>query len=119
MKTQDKQSGRGIAAAEQTQSVAQWNALIDDTLVPAPQRIVRASVLLEQAGVSPDKVLVRDHGGEENIAFGRDELIDLARGNVFYIVDACDAPPKRQCTKPAKLALFVDDRAEITLNPNQ
>ncbi len=119
---ESKQSGHGTAAAEQSKSqraATKWNALIDDTLIPAPQRVVRASVLLEQAGVSGDKVLVRDHGSDEDVAQAQDELIDLAEGNVFYIVDACDVPPKRKCTKPAKLALFVDDRPEVTLNPNQ
>jgi Multiubiquitin len=116
------QLGRSVAAAEQSKpqhAAAKWNALINDTLVPAPQRVVRVSVLLEQAGVAADKVLVRDHGSEEDVATGHDELIDLAHGNVFYVVDACDAPPIRECIKPAKLALFVDDRPEVTLNPNQ
>jgi hypothetical protein len=115
------QSGRGVAEAEQSKSqhaAAKWNALINDTLVLAPQRVIQTGVLLEQAGAA-DKVLIRDHGSDEDVALDRDELIDLAEGNVFYIVDACDTPPKRKCTKPAKLALFVDDRPEITLNPNQ
>src|SRR5437763_1656921 len=117
-----QQSGHGIAAAEESKrqgAAAKWNALIEDTLVPAPQRVVRAGVLLAQAGVTAEKILVRDHGDEEDVALGHDELVDLAKGNVFYIVDSCDAPPKRKCTKPAKLALFIDDRPEITLNPNQ
>jgi hypothetical protein len=96
-----------------------WAALIDDTLVPAPQREVRASVLLAQAGAKSGYVLVRDHGGGEDVALAADEVVNLEHGNVFYTVPACDAPEKRLCTKPAKLALFVDDRAEITLNPNQ
>lgn len=114
-----EQSGRGSAATEQLKpqhAAAKWNALIDDTLVLAPQRIVRTSVLVEQAGVLAGKLLVRDHGGEEDVAIAHDELIDLAKGNVFYTVDECDAPPKRKATKPPKLALFVDDRPEITLN---
>jgi hypothetical protein len=117
-----EQSGHGLAAAEELKSqraAAKWNALIEDTLVPSPQRDVRAHVLLAQAGVGAGKVLVRDHGGEEDVAMEHDELINLALGNVFYVVDACDALPKRKCTKPAKLALFVDDRPEVTLNPNQ
>jgi len=110
----------GLAEHAQSCSPApKWAALIDDTLVPAPQREVCASVLLAQAGVEPGKVLVRDHGGEEDVAVGHDELVDLARGNVFYVVSVCDGPPQRSCTKPAKLALFVDDRPEVALNPNQ
>lgn len=122
MKNEIKPTGQAERLAEHTQNcspASKWAALIDDALVPAPQREVRASVLLAQAGVEPGKVLVRDHGGEEDVAIEHDEVIDLAKGNVFYVAAACDAPPKRPCTKPAKLALFVDDRPEITLNPNQ
>ena len=113
---------RSHAANENTpdcRPAPKWAALIDDTLVPAPQREVRASVLLAQAGTKPGHVLVRDHGGEEDVAIGGDEVVDLEQGNVFYTVPACDAPGKRHCTKPPKLALFVDDRPEVTLNPNQ
>lgn len=117
-----KVSGQAEGLAEDAQScrpAPKWAALIDDAMVPSPQREIRASVLLTQAGVGPGKVLVRDHGGEEDVAIGQDEVIDLARGNVFYVVPACDAPSKRHCHKPAKLALFVNDRPEITTNPNQ
>ena len=96
-----------------------WAALIDDTLVPAPQREVRAGVLLAQAGAKAGLVLVRDHGGEEDVAMAAEEVVNLEHGNVFYTVPACDAPEKRHCTKPAKLALFVDDRPEVTSNLNQ
>lgn len=114
--------GHGTAAAEEVKphsAEAKWNALIDDAMVPAPQRVVQASVLSAQAGIATNKTLVRDHGGEEDVAIGHDDLVDLARGNVFYVGDSCDAPPKRKSRKPAKLALFIDDRPEITLNPNQ
>ena len=96
-----------------------WAALIADMLVPAPQREVRASVLLAQAGAIPGHVLVRDHGDEHDIAFANDGVVNLDEGNVFYTVPSCDAPKKGHCSKPAKLALFVDDRPEVTLNPNQ
>jgi len=117
-----QQSDHGVTAAEELESqnaAARWNALIEDTLVPAPQRFVKASVLLAQAGIPAGKVLVCDHGGEQDVAVGHDDLVDLARGNVFYVVNTCDAPSKEKSTKPAKLALFVDDRPEITLNPSQ
>ncbi len=96
-----------------------WAALIDDTLVPAPQREIRASVLLAQAGATPGHVLVRDHGGEQDVVIAEDEVVNLERGNVFYVIPSCDAPAKCHCTKPAKLAFFVDDRPEVTLNPDQ
>jgi hypothetical protein len=87
--------------------------------VSSPQRLVLASVLLAQGGVQPDKVLVRDHGGENDVAISPEEIVDLAHGNVFYVVPSCDSPATQGCIKPAKLAFFVDDRPEITLNPNQ
>ena len=96
-----------------------WAALIDDRLVPAPQREVRATVLLAQGGVKPGHVLVRDHGGEQDASIPEDQVVNLEDGNVFYLVPCCDAPKPCHCTKPAKLALFVDDRPEITLNPDQ
>src|SRR3954454_1874602 len=98
--------GRGAAAAEQSttpQPDAKWAALINDTLVPAPQRQVRASVLLAQAGATHGHVLVRDHGGDEDVTIAPDEPIDLAAGNVFNIVSACDAPPKTEGAGAAKL----------------
>ena len=49
--------------------------MIDDSLVSAPQREVRASVLLAQADAKPGHVLVRDHGGEEDVAIAPDELV--------------------------------------------
>jgi hypothetical protein len=114
--------GQSTALAEHAQSCSpapQWAALIDDTLVPAPQREVLASVLLAQSGAKSDHVLVRDHGGQQDVVIADDEVVNLEHGNVFYTVPSCDAPKKCHCTKPAKLAFFVDDRPEITFNPNQ
>lgn len=116
------EAGHGTTAAEKVKpqnAQARWNALIDDVMVPAPQRIVDAGVLLAQAGIATGKTLVRDHGGGADVAIGHEERVDLARGNVFFIVDSCDAPRPGEAMKPAKLALFIDDRPEITLNPTQ
>ncbi len=96
-----------------------WAALIDDILVPAPQHEVRASVLLAQAGANLGQTLVRDHGSEHDVPVAPDELVNLEHGNVFYTVPNCDAPSKHHCTKPPKLALFVNDRPEVTLSPHQ
>src|SRR5258706_10924621 len=76
---------------------SKWATLIDDTLIPAPQRFVTAKVLLAQAGAE-SKILVRDHGGTEDLSLEPDQLLDLAQGNVFYVVAPCDAPPKVDCT---------------------
>ena len=115
-------TGQAEGLAEHAQHCSpapKWAALIDDTLVPAPQREVRASVLLAQASAKPGHVLVRDHGGEQDVPIAEDEVVDLGNGNTFYVVASCDAPKTCHCTKPAKLAFFVDDRPEITFNPNQ
>jgi hypothetical protein len=48
-----------------------------------------------------------------------DETVDLAKGNVFYTLDCPDPKNPEACDAPAKLAFFVDDRAEETLNPHQ
>jgi len=90
-----------------------WAWLIDDTLVSAPQREVCASVLLRKPGFEPGKVLVPTTAARKMWRLATMELVDLARGNVFYVVSVCDGPPQRSCTKPAKLALFVDDRPEL------
>jgi hypothetical protein len=48
-----------------------------------------------------------------------DDEIDLDGGNVFYRLPACDVQPRSGCNAPAKLAFFVNDRAEVTTNHNQ
>lgn len=117
--TAEERSHAANKHASDCRPAPKWAALIDDSLVPAPQREVRASVLLAQAGTKSGRVLVCDHGGGQDIAIAENEIVNLEHGNVFYTVPACDAPEKRHCTKPPKLALFVDDCPEITLNPNQ
>jgi hypothetical protein len=122
MQNASKSECRIENSAEHAQTCSpkpKWAALVDDTLVPLPTRQVLASVLLAQADAQAGHVLVRDHGGEQDVAITAHEVVDLERGNVFYLVPACNAPKKCDCTKPAKLALFVDDRPEITLNPDQ
>ncbi len=122
MKRNLKTDGQATGLDEHTpncSSASKWAALIDDVVIPAPQREVKASVLLAQAGAKPGQVLVRDHGGEQDVAIEDNEVVDLSKGNVFYVVPSCDAPKKCHCAKPAKLALFVDDRPEVTLNPEQ
>lgn len=98
---------------------AKWAAKVEDRVIPAPRRQVKVMVLKDQAGVAPACVLVRDHGGEHDVALEDHQSIDLAQGNVFYTVPACEAPKGNGCTKPAKLAFFVDDHPEETLRPDQ
>ena len=112
---QDQENADQAVACDQ----AKWATLINDTLVHAPQRGVRASVLKTQAGIADDMVLVRDHNSPHDTILRDEDEIDLANGNVFYSIRRCDAQDRPTCDSPAKLAFFVDDRGEITTNPRQ
>ncbi len=102
-----------------TECLAKWAAVVEDKFVLAPQQRVEVQVLKDQAGIISGQVLVRDLGGEHDIALKDDQIVDLAEGNVFYSVDECDAPkPTGQHASP-KLAFFVDDRPEETLRGEQ
>lgn len=97
---------------------AKWAATIDDALVLVP-RHVTARLLKEEAGVNLELVLVRDYGSSSDMPLEDDAKIDLAEGNVFYLAPRCDVKqPEGRPEKP-KLAIFVDDRPEETLNPKQ
>jgi hypothetical protein len=96
-----------------------WAALVDDVVVPLPQRRVKVRVIRAQANIPDGFVLVRDHNSPDDVVMSDDQEIDLADGNVFYRLSACDVQPRPGCTSPAKLAFFVNDRAEVTTNHNQ
>ena len=96
-----------------------WAARIEDQYTPAPQRMVKVQVLMDQANVAPGSVLVRDLGGEHDVALNREQVIDLAEGNVFYVVPECEAPRPTGHQAPPKLAFVVDDRPEETLRADQ
>ena len=98
---------------------AKWSVLVDDVLVPMPQRRVKVRVIRAQANLQDGFVLVRDHNSPDDVVLSDDQEIDLADGNVFYRLSACDMQPRPGCTAPAKLAFFVNDRAEVTTNRNQ
>lgn len=98
---------------------AKWATLVNDTLVHAPQRVIKVSVLKTQAGIADDLVLVRDHNSPHDTIQRDEDEIDLADGNVFYSIRRCDAQDRPTCDSPAKLAFFVDDRGEITTNSQQ
>ena len=96
-----------------------WAVLVDDVVVPVPQRQVRVSVIRAQAAVPDGFLLVRDHNSPNDVVLSDDAEIDLAHGNVLYRLPACDVRPRPGCDSPPKLAFFVDDRPEITTNPHQ
>lgn len=98
---------------------AKWSVLVDDVVVPMPQRRVKVRVIRAQANVPDGFVLVRDHNSPHDVILNDDQEIDLADGNVVYRLAACDVQPRPGCDAPAKLAFFVDDRWEVTIQPNQ
>jgi hypothetical protein len=113
------QTANGETIAQGCLAQAKWAALIDDIVVPMPQRLVEVHVLRSQANVAENLALVRDHNSPEDVVFDDDQSIDLADGNVFYRVPRCDLSPRGKCRVPAKLAFFVDDHPELTTNPKQ
>jgi hypothetical protein len=96
-----------------------WTALIDDEVIPLPKKNVKARVIKAQASVPDSQVLVRDHNSPNDVVIGDDVEVDLSEGNVFYTLARCDVKVRAACSEPAKLAFFVDDRAEITVRASQ
>lgn len=97
---------------------AKWGATVDDALVLLP-RHVTARLIRDEAGVTPEMVLVRDYGSPNDMPLDGDAKIDLADGNVFYTVPRCDVKQPDVCLGKPKFAFIVDDRPEETLNPHQ
>ena len=101
-------------------ALAKWFLLIDDVPLAVPAPLVRVSVIKAQASIGPDKCLVRDHNSPADVLLGDDQTVDLREGNVFYTLDAAEVGGERgRCEEPAKLAMLVDDRAEIIGTPHQ
>ncbi|MGA2279770.1 MAG: hypothetical protein ABSG80_05650 [Verrucomicrobiota bacterium] len=116
------QEGRGEPEAEHAQNCSpapKWAALVDDEPIPMPRQLVKVGVIKAQAEIPPNFVLVRDYDSPDDTVLADGETVDLAKGNVFYRLAACDVKPRGQCSAPPKLALIVDDRAEVTINPHQ
>ena len=121
METSNKlEQGEGLAKHAQSCNPApKWAALVDDEPIPMPRQVVKADVIKAQAEIPPGFVLVRDFDSPDDTVLADDEDVDLAKGNVFYRLEACEAKSHGQCQAPPKLALFVDDRPEVTINPHQ
>lgn len=100
-------------------STAKWSAVVDDRIIPLPQRQITTNVLRSQSATPDDCTIVRDYNSPDDEVMDDDSLIDLAAGNVFYRLARCDVQPRKACSTPPKLAYFVDDRWEITTNPKQ
>src|SRR6266446_9692079 len=113
------QSTKSPTQTTQSKPAAKWAITVDDEVVPMPQRVVRVALVKAQAEVQPQLALFRDHNSPHDMLLRDEDSIDLAQGNVFYTREACVSKPSSSCEAPAKLAYFVDDRPEITINPNQ
>jgi len=98
---------------------AKWAALVDDCGIPMPRRTVSARTIKDQAGVKGDKALVRDFQSHLDVVLKDDDEVDLSQGNVFRTIPACEGGNAPPCQEPAKLAFFVDDECEVTINPRQ
>lgn len=112
-KTSNNHPQGGCNAAEK------WAALVEDRLFPMPRQKVTALTILDQSEHGSDVVLVRDHGGVQDVRFDDHETVDLAEGNVFRAVPRCEAKPNAHCTEPAKRAFVCDDEWEVTLISQQ
>jgi hypothetical protein len=118
-KEQESINVKAVVNRERCSSSAKWAVLVDDAVILMPERKVKVRVIKAQADVADDRVLVRDHNSPHDVIVGEDEVIDLADGNVFYTLAACDAQPRQTCIDAPKLAFFVDDRAEVTVRSAQ
>lgn len=99
---------------------AKWFLLVDDVPLAVPAPVVRVSVIKAQASIGADKRVVRDHNSPQDMVLDDNQTVDLREGNVFYTLDADDAADERgHCERPAKLAMLVDDRAEVIGTPHQ
>ncbi|MFT4176776.1 MAG: multiubiquitin domain-containing protein [Luteolibacter sp.] len=123
MNTNNNQSTTGIhaggAATQTNKPQPKYACVVGDMLFPMPRAKLSALTILEQAGYGADFVLVRDHGGPDDVTFSDEQIVDLREGNVFSVAARCDHKPNSQCLQPAKLAYAISDSWELTLNPNQ
>ena len=115
-------TGHGIAVTEhapQCRPAPKWAALLNDQLFPMSRRRLSARDILDQAGIGPESVLVRDHNSPNDVVLADDDAVDLAEGNVFRAIPRCEAAPRQHCTAPAKLAFVADDMWEVTVTSRQ
>lgn len=121
MAIKNDSKGQDSCLAEHTPNcrpASKWAAVLGDRLMQMPRRVVLAKDIKHEAGIGPDFALVRDYNSPNDTVFADDAEVDLAEGNVFRVIPACEATPTTPCREPAKLAFVVDDIWEITTNPN-
>jgi hypothetical protein len=115
----ETEENRRAGEAAKCDRPAKWAALVEDALIPLPQRRVKGAVIKAQASVQLGSVLVRDHNSPDDVIVRDEDVVDLAEGNVFYTLAECDVEPRAHCSASPKLALFVNDRPEVTIRSTQ
>jgi hypothetical protein len=116
MKTKDKTTDVETEKASSDKAAAKWAALVNDRVIPMPRRRVPASLIKSEADLPENVSLMRDVDSPQDVPLGSAE-VDLVQGNVFYTIE-CRSKIARSGTGRPKFALFVDDRPEVTINPN-
>src|SRR5690606_11002835 len=91
-----------------------WFALINDRIYTAPRRQVPVDLLRAFAAVASDQALVRDHQSPNDAVVPDGSLVDLGEGNVFVTKSRSETGTAAPCAAPAKMALSMDDRFELT-----
>jgi hypothetical protein len=122
MSTEISDKGQGEALAEHASNdrpAPKWAVVVNDQLIPMPERRVKIAVIREQANVPNDYALLRDYDSENDVVMPDNGMVDLGDGNVFYTEPACDVKPRPTCLELAKLGYSVDDRWEIVIKPEQ
>lgn len=94
-------------------------AILNDTLLPMPDAVIRVAVLREQGSIPEGHALFRDHNSEDDPQLPDNGMVDLRLGNVFYSAPSCDRETREPHPAPAKLAYVVDDRWEVVIKPAQ
>lgn len=114
--------GQSGALAEHTPAshpAPKWSIVLNDRLIPMPDRRVKIAVIREQATVPTDYSLFRDHNSPNDVLMADNGVVDFGDGNVFYTKPSFEVKTRTTCNEPAKLAYSVDDRWEIVLKPEQ
>jgi hypothetical protein len=122
MQTIEDKAGHGEPVAKHTPNdrpASKWVVIVDDRLIPMPERRVKVAAIREQATVPKDYALLRDHNSPNDVVMPDNGVTDLGDGNVFYTEPLCDVKPRPTCLEPAKLGYSVNDRWEIVIKPEQ
>lgn len=122
MHTKQIETGHGAAVTEHTPNcrpASKWMAIVNDRLIPMPERCVKVAAIREQAAVPKDYALLRDHNSPNDVVMPDNGVVDLGDGNVFYTELLCEVKPRPKCSEAAKLAYSVNDRWEIVVKPEQ